>query len=81
MKKGIKIILIVIGIVIGIVLLDTIQALAFNNDPIFGIESKCKHRSGILVDTYHCGNGESITKFKFSNYSLDSVCPGDKTCY
>ena len=35
----------------GIILLDTIQALVFNNDPIIGSEMWCKKKSGILVDT------------------------------
>ena len=34
MKKEIKITFIVIGAVIGIIILDTIQALVFNNNPI-----------------------------------------------
>ena len=32
MKKGLKIVLIVIGVGVGIILLDTIQALVFNNN-------------------------------------------------
>ena len=34
MKKGLKITLIVIGTIIGIILLDSIQALVFDNNPI-----------------------------------------------
>ena len=73
MKKGIKITLIVVGVVIGIILLDTIQALVFNNNPIIGTEMWCKKKSGIIVDTYHC-NGKNITKFKDSSCNTETVC-------
>ena len=66
MKKGIRITLIVIGIVIGIILLDTIQALVFNNNPIIGTQTKCRSKQGIFVTTYHCDNGKNITKSKDS---------------
>ena len=74
MKKGIRITLIVIGIVIGIVLLDTIQALVFNNNPIIGTQTKCRSKQGIFVTTYHCDNGKNITKLKDSTCSTETVC-------
>lgn len=74
MKKGLKIVLIVIGVGVGIILLDTIQALVFNNDPIIGSEMWCKKKSGILVDTYHCESGKKITKFKDSTCNTETVC-------
>ena len=37
MKKNIKIILIVLSVLVGIILLDTLQAKAFNNKPIIKI--------------------------------------------
>lgn len=37
MKKSFKITLIVIGVVIGIILLDTTQAIIFNNSPIIRV--------------------------------------------
>jgi len=37
MRKFIKRFLIVIGIIIGIILLDSIQALVFDNNPVIGI--------------------------------------------
>ena len=73
MKKSLKIVLITIGILVGLVLLDTIQALVFNNNPIIGTEMWCKKKSGIIVDTYHC-NGKNITKFKDSSCNTESVC-------
>lgn len=79
MKKGVKITLIVLAILVGFVLIDTLQALLFNNNPIIGMEMWCKKRSGILVDTYHCDNG-NITKFKFTNYFLETSCTTNVIC-
>lgn len=76
MKKKIKIVLIFIGIIIGIIILDTLQALIFNNNPILGIETKCMKKEGILIDTYHCGNGKNITKLK----KFDSSCNYESVC-
>ncbi len=80
MKKSLKVSLIVISALIGIILLDSIQALIFNNNILFGIETKYMVKKGILVNTYHCGNGKNITKIKLFNSSCDSesVC-GNKT--
>ena len=76
MKKSLKVSLIVIGILMGIILLDSIQALIFNNNIIIGIETKCMKKEGLLVDTYHYSDGKNITKFKLFNSSCDSesVC-------
>lgn len=76
MKKLIKIIFIVIGVIIGIIVLDSLQALIFNNNPFIGVETRCMRKEGVLVDTYHCGNGKNITKIKLFNSSCDSenVC-------
>lgn len=75
MKRRAKTILIVVGIVIGIIILDTTQALIFNNNPLISIETKCRRNQGILVDTYHCGNEKNITKFKKSNACYyEDVC-------
>ena len=65
MKK----ILIVLGIIIGIILLDSIQALAFDNNPIIGIQTKNMKKVGILVETHHCGNGKRDTVIKGFSYS------------
>ncbi len=74
MKKGIKITLIIIGVIVGIILLDTIQALVFNNNPIIGTQTKCRSKEGIFVTTYHCENGKNITKLKDSTCSTETVC-------
>lgn len=78
MKKYLKVSLIVLGVLVGIILLDSIQALIFNNNIVFGIETKCMVKKGVLVNTYHCGDGKNITKFKLFNSSCDTetVCGG-----
>ncbi len=75
MKKGIKIFLIIICILIAIVLLDSIHALIFNNDPIIGTEMWCKKRNGIIVETYHCDGNKKITRIKKNNIcNFEDVC-------
>ena len=74
MNKYLKITLIVVGVLVGIILLDTIQALIFNNNPIIGTQTKCMSKQGLFVTTYHCDNGKNITKFKNSSCSNEDVC-------
>ena len=64
MKKYIKVFLIVIGIIVGIILLDSLQALVFDNNPIIGIQTRNMKKVGIFVDTYHFGNGKHDTVIK-----------------
>lgn len=74
-KRIIKIILGIFGIVIVIILLDSIQAIVFNNDPIIGMQMWCKKKKGILVETYHCDNGKKITRIKKNNTcNYEDVC-------
>lgn len=74
MKKGFKVVFIVIAFIIGIVLFDSLQALIFDNNPIIGIETKCMKRVGILVETYHCGKGKHDTVIKGFSYSCSYNC-------
>ena len=67
MKKYIKVVL----IVIGVILLDSIQALVFDNNPIIGIYSRCCERRGILVDTHYCDNGKKDTVIKGFSHSCN----------
>lgn len=77
MKKGLKITLIILGVVIGIVVLDTLQALLFDNSPIIKIRENNDGGSidyidkGIFVNHYYCVNKEENTVFKNVKYS----CP------
>ncbi len=75
MKKNVKIILIVLGILIGIVLVDTLQAKFFDNKPILKIVEDYnggdlyqKHK-GVLVNTYIYTDGKTETVFKWENMS------------
>ena len=67
MKK----ILIVIGAIISIVLLDSLQALFFDNNPLIGIQTRNMKKVGILVETIHCGNGKHDTVIKGFSYSCN----------
>jgi len=77
MKKNFKQILIVIGIVIGLILIDSVQSLLFDNNPFISIEENyidgnISYKSkGILVDTITCINGKKDTIIKGFSYSCD----------
>lgn len=71
MKKIIKKVLIVVGVIVGIIILDSIQALVFDNNPIIGIQTRNMKKVGILVDTHHCGNGKHDTVIKGFSYSCN----------
>lgn len=81
MKKNLKISLIIVISIIGVIIIDSLQALVFNNNPIIGINTKCSKKVGLLVNTYNCGNERKITKFKLFNSSCDSdiVCENDNS--
>jgi len=59
----------VLLIIVGIILLDSIQALVFDNNPIIGIQTRNMKKVGFLVDTHHCGNGRHDTVIKGFSYS------------
>jgi len=67
--------LIIISIVIGIILFDSIQALVLENNPIIKIKEyynggNLNYKSkGLLVDTYNCTSGERVTVIKGFSYS------------
>lgn len=74
MNKILKIIFITIAFIICIILFDSLQALIFDNNPIIGIDTRCMKRVGILVETYHCGNGKHNTVIKGFSYSCSYNC-------
>ncbi len=77
MNKGLKITLIVIGVLLGIILIDTMQAKIFNNSPLLKIRENMDGGStdyidkGLFVNHYKCNNKEEKTIFKGVKYS----CP------
>lgn len=83
MKKILKNVLIVIGVIVCIILLDSMQALIFDNNPVIGIQTRGMKKVGILVDTFHCGNGKHDTVIKGFSHSCaiidDNYTLVDKT--
>ena len=77
MKKQIKNIFIIVGLITGIILLDSVQAIVFDNNPIIKIKEYynggyLNYKSkGILVDTYNCTNGLKDTQLKGFSYSCN----------
>ena len=69
--KILKNVLIFIVVIVGIILLDSIQALVFDNNPIIGIQTRNMKKIGIIVDTHHCENGKSDTVIKGFSYSCN----------
>ena len=67
MKKSLKITLIVLGVLVGIVALDTLQAKIFDNSPLLKIRDNLDGGTtdyidkGIFVNHYHCNNNENVT--------------------
>ena len=77
MKKSLKITLIVIGVLVGIVVVDTLQAKIFNNSPILKVRENLNGGrtayidKGVFVNHYYCINKEEKTLFKGAKYT----CP------
>ena len=75
MKKSLKITLIVMGVLIGIVALDTLQAIVFNNSPLISIRKEYKDgyvqymNKGLLVNYYYCSNKEEKTVFRVTKFN------------
>ena len=71
------------GVIVGIILLDSMQALIFDNNPVIGIQTRGMKKVGILVDTFHCGNGKHDTVIKGFSHSCaiidDNYILVDKT--
>ena len=70
MKKSLKITLIVLGVLIGIIAVDTFQAKVFDNSPLIKIRKDFKDGyvqymdKGLLVNHYHCNNNEKVTTWR-----------------
>lgn len=79
MKKCIKIGLIMIVILVGLVLLDTLQAIVFNNRPFIS-EKEYYDRDnwiakGVLVNTYHCINQNNNLTMEYKLKNAEYMCP------
>lgn len=78
MNKTVKTILIVFGVFIVFLLIDTFQSKLFNNKPILKIVEDYndgvlyqKHK-GIFIDTYVFTDGNKETVFKWEKYKYHS---------
>lgn len=78
MRKSIKVILIIVGIFVGIILLDMIQARIFRRSPFISWKVELEDNDswidkGILLDTYYCVREKDIVTvswhFKGSNFT------------
>lgn len=75
MKKNKKILIIVLGVLIGVILIDSLQAKVFNNKPILSLIKDVnggylnKRNIGVLVDNYVCNDGKVETVFKWEKYT------------
>ena len=78
MKKGLKITLIVLVVMVGVVVLDTLQAKVFDNSPLLKIRENLDGGStdyidkGLLVNHYHCNNDEKITTWKGTKFACSA---------
>ncbi len=75
MKRTIKIIIIFLIIIIGIIIIDTIQAKVLDSSPFIKITENynkgivLKKEKGILVYTYVFQNDQKVTVFKWKKYA------------
>ena len=82
MKSNIKKFLIVIGVIIGIVLLDSIQARVFKHSPFISWEEGQPDGDswvdrGLLIDTYHCTKEREIQTIYWKLKGTKFNCPVD----
>lgn len=77
MKKGLKISLVVIVIFVGLIILDTAQAIIFNNSPIIRITKTYsgyhKKHIGIFVETDIYDGVTKTTRFKWKSHTLPII--------
>lgn len=78
MKKCIKIVLIVVVILVGLVLLDTLQARVLNNRPFISKKEYYDRDNwiakGILINTYHCVDENNILTMEYKLKNTKYMC-------
>ena len=82
MKKNTKIILIIVGVLVGVVLLDTLQARIFKHSPIISWKEELSDDDswvdrGILMDTYYCTREQDILTVSWKFKGNKFTCPID----
>ena len=84
MKKKIKLILIITGIILSIIILDTIQARILKNSPLISKKEQLPNNDswvdkGILMDTYYCIKEKDIVTVSWHFKTTKFTCPIDNT--
>lgn len=78
MKKSLKISLIVIGIIIGVILLDTIQARVLKHSPLISWKEKLGYDSyvdkGIIMNTYYCYTSKDLVTVRWHFKTTKFTC-------
>lgn len=82
MKKQLKIILIILRTLIGIILLDTLQAIIFKNSPIISWKEELADEDsyvdrGIIIDTFYCTKEKDIQTISWKFKGNKFTCPID----
>lgn len=82
MRKSIKVIIIIISILFGIILLDTIQARIFKNSPFISWKEELEDNDswvykGILIDTYYCVEEKDMVTVSWHFKNSKFTCPID----
>ena len=82
MKKGIKISLIVLFIVVGVILIDTVGARVLKRSPIISWRTNVSDSDsyvdkGILMDTYYCTKDKDIVTISWHYKTSKFTCPID----
>lgn len=80
MEKSVKIILIIVGVLVGIVLLDTLQARIFKHSPIISWKEELEDNDswvdkGIIIDTYYCTKEQDILTVSWHFKTSKFTCP------
>ena len=81
-KKHLKITLIIIGVLVGFILIDTLQARIFKNSPIISIRKELEDDDsyvdrGIVIDTYYCTKEKDIVTVSYHFKGNKFTCPVD----
>lgn len=82
MKKQLKIILIILGTLIGIILLDTLQARILKHSPIISWKEEFSDDDnwvdrGFIIDTYYCTKEQDILTISWKFKGSKFTCPID----
>lgn len=79
MKKGLKVTLIILGFLVGIIVLDTLQAKIFKNSSIISWKQKLDGDSyvdkGLLINTFYCVKNKDEVEVNSYFKTTKYTCP------